>query len=199
MSLGTDGPQVEFGGFAPWLPLPVDGDDEAFLALVRDLFRDDPAPAEVVEASAHLLTDVAHQVAAQSDDDYLPVAAWVLLADQGRRLEPLTLLTFGALRTPPGFTMTDVVEQMCSEVELYQPPAIADLETASGDAARVQLRRYTGEGPDLLISEVVAVVWMSSTLDLAYVMSTTPIDDLVLASQVADAVVPLARTVRGLQ
>ena len=48
MSLGTDGPQVEFGGFAPWLPLPVDGDDEAFLALVRDLFRDDPAPAEVV-------------------------------------------------------------------------------------------------------------------------------------------------------
>ncbi|MCX6406931.1 MAG: hypothetical protein NTV28_08430 [Propionibacteriales bacterium] len=195
---GTDA-AISFQGFAPWLPLPLDGDADGFLALVDELFADDPVPSEVKRASAEALAGVGARVAAQSGDDYLAIAAWVLLSDQGRRLDPLTLLTFGATRVEPGSTANDFLERMCSEVDLYQPPAVEDLRTASGDATLVRLRRHTADGPHLLLSEVVAVFWMSDTMDVAYVMSTTPIDDLVLAAEVADAVVPLARSATGLR
>lgn len=199
MSLGTDGPQVEFGGFAPWLPIPLDGDVDGLVALVDELFVDDPASAEVKRASAAALAGIGRQVSEQADDEYLPVAAWVLLADEGRRLDPLAVVTFGALQTPPGFTTTDVIEQMCSEVDLYQPPAITDVETLSGPSTLVRLRRYTGEGADQLLSEIISVIWMSRSMDLAFVLGTTPIDDLVLAAHVGDAMVPLAQSVKGLQ
>lgn len=192
-------PLLTFDGFAPWLPLPLDGDVEGFVAMVDEHFVDDPAPQAFLRAAAETLAGVGRQVAEQADDGYLPIAAWVLLADRGRRLEPPTLLTFGAHRVEPGSTANDFIEQMCAEIDLYQPPSVQDLDTASGPAALVRLRRYTGEDTAIELSEIVSVLWMADTMDLAYVMSTTPIEDLVLAADVADAVVPLARSVSGLR
>lgn len=191
--------ELGFAGFAPWLPLPLDGDVDGFVAMVDGHFPDDPAPAQFRRAAAEALAGIGQRVAEQGDDGYLPVSAWVLLADQGRRLEPQTLLTFGAHRVEAGSTANDFIDRMCAEVELYQPPSVEDVETASGLATLVRLRRYTGEQPDVELSEIVAVLWMSDTMDVAYVMSTTPIDDLVLAADVADAVVPLARSATGLR
>lgn len=199
MSATASEPEIGFGGFAPWLPLPLDGDAQGFVSMVEELFVDDPVPAELKRASAVTLADVGRQVAEQKDDGYLPIAAWVLLADQGRRLDPQTLLTFGASRVEPGSTANDVVERMCDEVDLYQPPVVEDVETASGAATLVRLRRHTSDGPNVLLSELVSVFWMSDTMDVAFVMSTTPIDDLVLAAEVVDAVVPLARSATGLR
>lgn len=187
-----EGAEVENDGFAPWLPLPLKGDHDSFLALIDEHFSNDPIGPELRHASTVLLTGIGDHVAATSDDGYLPMAAWAYLAHDGRHLDPLSLLMLGATGVEPGATSTDVVEQMCSEVNLYQPPALQEIETRSGLATLVRLRRYTGDPLHIDISGLVAVIWMSSILDIAYVMSTTPIDDLVLAADIADSVVPLA-------
>jgi hypothetical protein len=189
---------IEIGGFAEWLPLPLDGAPSAVDEMV-DHFADDPAGPTTIRAMATQLAELGRQLGASSDDDSLMIGAWSLLPPGGRRLELRALVTMTCQRVAEGATPGEVVEQMCSEVDLHQPPDVEEIETASGPGHMVRLRHVVSQSGGVDVSEMVLCFWLPETLPgVAVVLSSMLIPDLVVAAEVAGYLRPLAASVAGL-
>lgn len=195
-------PALEVDGFRAWLPLPTEPSLTEFLGTVLELVDLDPRPRDVIEAIGTELHDLGVDLVSRSDDETLYLASWVLLPTDGRVLDVRGLVTLCCVRITPDTTPTDFVEHLASEVNLYQPPVMETIDTRSGPATLVRLRQFVEHenqpGGDLALSEVVLIFWLDAELGVAYELTSLPMPDLVSAADLADHLVPLAASVRGL-
>lgn len=199
MTFGGAAEGIEIGGFREWLPIPLEGRKKDFVKEMVAHFADDPASPRTIRSMAAALADLGSQLVEASNDDSLMISAWSLLPPGGDRLELRGMVTMVCQRVAENITPDQLIEQMCGEIELYQPPEVEVLDTKSGPAHLVRLRQYQEQDGSLDLSEIVLCFWLSPELPgVAVLMTSMPMPDLVAAADLADAFRPLAESVSGL-
>lgn len=188
---------ISIGGFREWFPLELHMSPEEYADHVVEHFDEDPTPEGLLRAMAAGLTHMTEQLKAMDDDQTLLLAAWVLLPPGGVRLDVRTVARLQAVRVPVGMTPDEMVADLIDGAQLHQPATVEEIATASGPAHLVRVRTYEEAEHGLDLREVSCIFWLPADENFAITLTTLPMDDLVLASDAAGALVGLAETVKG--
>ena len=199
MTVASAAEGIEIGGFREWLPLPLDGVGADYVDEMVEHFAQDTISRDTVRRMVAALVGVGQQLADTSDDDALMIGAWTLLPPGGDQLELRGLVTMTCQRVAESTTAEEYIEQMAREVRLFQPPEVSVLDTKSGPAHMVRLRQHEDSHGSVAISEIAVCFWLPAALPgVAVVLSSTMTPDLIAAADLAQAMQPLAESVRGL-
>lgn len=185
---------IEFGTFEEWLELPLDLPRDVLADSIFERFRDDPKPKKVKRQVAQGLCDLRDQMAGATNESMGVFAAWVLLPSGGQRLT-VEAAAMGALfPAAPGATAAEFVESFIAGAALHQPVELSEMATPLGTAHVLRARTYKEALHGIELAETVTVFWLFDDAEHAVALTTLPMDDLVLASDVASALKGLART-----
>ncbi|WP_129185289.1 hypothetical protein [Aeromicrobium fastidiosum] len=190
-------PALSVGGFREWFPLALDTDPDEYADMVVEHFADDPTPPETLRMVAAGLTGLTEQLTEALGDTTLLLGAWVLLPPGGRTLDIRTVARLEAVRVRPGTTPAEMVADLVSESQLHQPPNVEQIETASGVATLLRNRTYSTTDHGTELQEVVCIFWLPADENYAIALTSIPMTDLVMAADVSDAMIELARSVKG--
>ncbi len=189
-------PYLEIGGFAEWLPLDLEQPLDVTGA-IADQFADSGEPPALVAAVAGRLAVLAAQLRDLGSEERLMLRAWALLPPGGKVLAPRAVATLSAVPIAPGTDDGGFVDELVFGTQLYQPVDVEQIATDAGPAQCLRVRSYDGAGDELRLDETVSVFWLRPGDGVALLLTTLPIDDLVLAADVRDALVELATSFRG--
>ncbi|KAA1378297.1 hypothetical protein [Aeromicrobium fastidiosum] len=186
--------QLEFGVYPEWLALPVDQPADALVADIVARFAGDPKPADVKQTVAEGLASLRSQVVDAAGDQLQVFTVWVLLPLGGELLSPRAA-AFGAVAAiERGTTPMELVESLIGDAPLHQPVDLQELATPMGPAHVMRARTFATTEHGINLSETTTVAWLPDDDDIAIVLTTLPVDDLVLASDASSALVGLAET-----
>lgn len=185
---------LEFGVYPEWLALPVDQSAESLAVDILARFADDPKPDHVKQTVAEGLATLRSQIVDSTSDRMRAFTVWVLLPLGGKLLSPQAV-AFGALvKADPGTEPSEFVDTIIDGAQLHQPIDLQELETPLGTAHVVRARTFVTTDHGVNISETASVFWLPEDDDIAILLTSLPVDDLILASDVATALIGLAET-----
>lgn len=185
---------LEFGVYPEWLALPIEQPTDSLVEDIVSRFGDDPKPVETKRAIATGLATLRSQVVDVSNARMQVFTAWVLLPLGGKILSPQAAAYGALVPAPPGTTPAEFVEAIIDGASLHQPIDLQELPTPLGTAHVVRARHFATTDHGVNLSETVSVFWLPEDDDVAILMASLPVDDLVLASDVASALIGLAET-----
>lgn len=185
---------IAFGGFRQWLPLDLDVEPADQAQRISTQFEDAPSDPDVRDRIAILLATAAVQARAVTPTGSVTLLGWALLDDDGQRLAPLAVVFARLVRTQPATTFPQLVERLVGDEQLYQPVELDQVQTPHGEAHVARVRTYEERDHGQVVHESISIVWLLPD-DVALLLQTNPLDDMVLAGRVCDALVELAGTV----
>lgn len=185
---------LEFGVYPEWLALPLDQSAESLTADIVASFADDPKPDEAKRAVASGLATLRSQIVDVSSERMQVFMTWVLLPLGGKILSPQAAAYGALVPAPPGTSPSEFVEAIIDGAALHQPVDLQELSTPLGTAHVVRARTFERTDHGVKLSETVSVFWLPEDDDIAILLSSLPVDDLVQASDVASALIGLAET-----
>jgi hypothetical protein len=185
---------LQFGVFPEWIELPLDDSPDELTARLMARFSEDPKPEPVKRTIAEGMAMLRTQLVSASDGQQQVFSAWLLVPRGGTLLTPVAA-AFGAIvSVDRGTTPSEFVDTLIDGAPLHQPVDLTELATPLGRAHVVRGRTYAMTEHGKSLSETVSVFWLPVDDDIAVVLTSLPVDDLVLAADVASAMRGLAET-----
>lgn len=187
---------IEAAGHELWLPIPLDGEPEAFHEELVRRFGDADENAD----HAALLVGVARQLrdanAGAERTGTQNLAGWALLERAGT-LAVRALATLRVVLLEPDITATEVVEALSGAETLFETPLSRQMDTLSGEAVNVRLRPMVEQEGGSRVHEVAAILWPRPQQEAWYILSTYS-TDLVEAAEIGGLLEELAAGIEGL-
>ncbi|MBZ5736377.1 hypothetical protein K8Z61_17945 [Nocardioides sp. TRM66260-LWL] len=192
-------PAPHVGDRPVWFPV----DHEADAATTRVALAEEfpQTPASLLDSYAAGITTLAGQLSSAMEGTETLLGVWVMLPRGGAELGVDAAATFSLVPADADLQIGEVIDLLIGGSELHQPPDVQEVDTASGPSTLVRIRRASRSGwrgRRIELSETAAVVWLpTSTRRALLLLRTVPVDDLVLAADVAENLVALAAGIQG--